>query len=105
MLADTSFIEALEGRQLMAASPHASFYLQTNLVSDTAATPASHHDANLVNPWGLAAQAKRPWLVANNRTGARPAYTAHRTSTAHTAMIPRPDTDARHANSTALSAH
>ena len=105
MLADTSFIEALEGRQLMAASPHASFYLQTNLVSDTAATPASHHDANLVNPWGLAAQGNGPWWVANNGTGTSTAYTANGTSIGYTVMIPGADGVAGHGNPTGIVAN
>src|SRR5438132_8112451 len=51
----------------------AQFYTQHNLVSD-GAVPADHVDADLVNPWGLAASATSPWWVSDNGTGKSTLY-------------------------------
>src|SRR2546423_12685955 len=95
------FFEALENRQLMAASAHA-FFAQINLVSDTAATPAKFHDANLVNPWGIAAAGDGPWWVANNGTGTTTAYTASGNSLGYTVKIPGADGVNGHGNPTGI---
>src|SRR5258706_15027603 len=69
MSVKTALMESLENRQLLSVP----FFNQTNLVSDTSGTPAAHHHANLVNPWGLAAAPNGPWRVANKTTGTRTA--------------------------------
>ncbi|MCU1281155.1 MAG: hypothetical protein JWM53_4701, partial [bacterium] len=48
---------------------------RVDLVSD-GAVPAAHTDANLVNPWGLAASPTSPWWVANNGSGTATLYDA-----------------------------
>ncbi len=62
--------ESLESRQHLSA---ANVYLQTNLVSD-GATAGTTVDANLVNPWGLAAGPTGPFWVADNGTAKSTAY-------------------------------
>src|SRR5690349_18127702 len=61
-------LTALESRRLLS-----SVYTVTNLVSDTPAIPAQHHDPNLQNSWGFA---MGPFgiRVANNGTGTSHAY-------------------------------
>lgn len=48
-------------------------FKRVDLVSD-GAVPARHTDANLKNPWGLAASPTGPWWVANNATGTATLY-------------------------------
>ena len=63
-------LEAVEDRCLMSTA-----IVQTNLVSDdTQFTPAQVQDANLVNPWGLAASSTGEWWVANEGTGTSTLY-------------------------------
>jgi uncharacterized protein (TIGR03118 family) len=64
-------VEPLERRQLMAATAPA--FVQTNLVSDGAVT-ATHTDANLVNPWGLAVTSFGTIWVGNEGTGTSTVY-------------------------------
>ena len=94
-------LESLESRQLLSVP----FFIQKNLVSDTAATPATHHDANLVNPWGIAAVPNGPWWVANNHTGTSTAYTGDGTSIGYTVMIPGADGVAGHGAPTGIVAN
>lgn len=47
---------------------HASFYRQTNLISDIAGV-ALNTDPNLVNPWGIAVNPHGPIWIADNGTG------------------------------------
>src|SRR6266568_2220990 len=101
MAVQTALIESLEGRQLLSAA----FYVQKNLVSDSAATPAAHHDANLKNPWGLAATSNGPWWVSNNGTGTSTAYMGDGTSMGYTVMIPGSDGVAGHATPTGIVAN
>jgi uncharacterized protein (TIGR03118 family) len=73
-------LEAIEDRCLMSTA-----VVQTNLVSDdTRFTPAQVQDANLVNPWGLAASPTGAWWVANEGTGTS---TLYKTSTSPTATV------------------
>ncbi len=58
---------------LAAACAASADYGVTNLVSD-GAVPAAHTDANLVNPWGLAASGTSPMWVANNGTSTSTIY-------------------------------
>src|SRR5258705_9242110 len=51
MAVEFALMESLENRQLLTVP----FFHQTNLVSDVSTIGALHHDANLKNPWGLAA--------------------------------------------------
>ncbi|MGO9469484.1 MAG: TIGR03118 family protein [Isosphaeraceae bacterium] len=63
-------LEAIEDRCLMSTA-----IVRTNLVSDdTQFTPAQVQDANLVNPWGLAASPTGEWWVANEGTGTSTLY-------------------------------
>ncbi len=63
-------LEAIEDRCLMSTA-----IVQENLVSDdTQFTPAQVQDANLVNPWGLAASSTGAWWVANEGTGTSTVY-------------------------------
>jgi uncharacterized protein (TIGR03118 family) len=45
-----------------------SFYRQISLISD-GAVPADHVNRKLINPWGIAAGAGRPWWINDNGTG------------------------------------
>ncbi len=101
MAVQTALMESLEGRQLLSAA----FYVQKNLVSDSAATPAAHHDANLKNPWGLAATSNGPWWVSNNGTGTSTAYMGDGTSMGYTVMIPGSDGVAGHGTPTGIVAN
>jgi uncharacterized protein (TIGR03118 family) len=101
MAIEFAFMESLENRQLLAAS----FFTQTNLVSDTSATPAAHHDANLVNPWGLAAVSNGPWWVANNGSGTSTAYMGNGSSIGYTVKIPGADGVAGHGRPTGIVAN
>jgi uncharacterized protein (TIGR03118 family) len=68
----TARLESLDQRRLFSM---ASAVVQTNLVSDdTQFTPAQVQDANLVNPWGLAASPGGAWWVANQGTGTSTLY-------------------------------
>ena len=49
-------------------------YVANTLVSDTAATSALHHDANLVNAWGLAFNPQGYSWIANAGTGTSTLY-------------------------------
>ena len=49
-------------------------YAVTNLVSDTTAIPAAHHDPNLVNGWGVAFNPNAYAWVANNGTSTSTLY-------------------------------
>jgi len=92
-------MESLEERQLLSVP----FFIQSNLVSDTAG--ASHQDANLKNPWGLAAVPNGPWWVANNGTGTSTAYMGNGTSIGYTVMIPGADGVAGHGRPTGIAAN
>src|SRR4051812_48120217 len=99
MVAERALMELLEDRQLFSVP----FFIQTNLVSDTASLPASHHDANLKNAWGLAAVGSGPWWVANNGTGTSTAYNATGVSIGYTVMIPGADGVAGHGRPTGIA--
>jgi uncharacterized protein (TIGR03118 family) len=101
MTVEIALMESLENRQLLSVP----FFMQTNLVSDTSATPAAHHDANLVNPWGLAATSNGPWWVANNGTGTSTAYTGDGSSIGYTVRIPGADGVAGHGTPTGIVAN
>src|SRR5262245_451595 len=58
----------------MAASDR---YAVHNIVSSSDAIPADRHDANLINPWGLAASATSPWWPANNGSDTSEIYPAN----------------------------
>jgi uncharacterized protein (TIGR03118 family) len=96
-------VEALEERALLSAAPHhlgahgveaakakkaISAYQQTNLVSDdTQFTPARVQDANLVNPWGLAASPTGEWWVANEGTGTSTLYNTSTSSARPVSLV------------------
>jgi uncharacterized protein (TIGR03118 family) len=52
-------------------------FRQVNLVSDTSTYPAQFRDANLVNPWGIAAGPTGILWVADNHTGKTTLYDAN----------------------------
>jgi uncharacterized protein (TIGR03118 family) len=63
-------VHALEDRCLLST-----VFVRSNLVSDaTQFAPAQVQDPNLVNPWGLAADASGAWWVANEGTGTSTLY-------------------------------
>src|SRR3954468_14958219 len=99
MSGEFALMESLEHRQLLSVP----FYIQTNLVSDSASVPAARHDANLKNPWGLAAVGSGPWWVANNGTGTSTAYNATGVSIGYTVMIPGADGVAGHGRPTGIA--
>ena len=85
-------LESLEIRRLFSSA-----IVQTNLVSDdTQVTPAQVQDANLVNPWGLAASPTGEWWVANEGTGTSTLYdTSHPQATVDPLVVDIPaSTDA-----------
>ena len=49
-------------------------YVQTNLVSNSSATPASFTDANLINPWGNVSNGGSPFWVSDQGTGLSTLY-------------------------------
>src|ERR1043165_6867778 len=60
--------------------------VQTNLASDNiVANPAQVQDANLVNPWGLAASPTGAWWIANEGTGAS---TLYNTANSQASVVP-----------------
>jgi uncharacterized protein (TIGR03118 family) len=71
----------------IAASPHG--YRQVNLVSDQTGI-ARFMDANLVNPWGVLADAGGHLIVADNHAGVATFYNPARHPAALTITIPAP---------------
>lgn len=61
----------------------------TNLVSD-GSVPALSTDANLVNPWGLAASPTGPFWVSNNGTGTSTLYNTSGAKLGLTVSLPEP---------------
>lgn len=49
-------------------------YVQTNLVSNSNATPAVNHDSHLVNPWGLVSNGGSPFWASDQATGLSTLY-------------------------------
>lgn len=90
-------LEALEGRALLSSGMHAlggpghadTTFRQTNLVSNLPGV-AAVQDPNLVNPWGLAANAKGPWWVSDNGTGLSTLYNGAGATQALVVGIPSP---------------
>ncbi|HEV2381930.1 MAG TPA: TIGR03118 family protein [Terriglobia bacterium] len=62
---------------VLAASPQVkggTIYTQTNLVSNSSATPANFIDSNLVNPWGNVSNGGSPFWVSDQGTGLSTLY-------------------------------
>ena len=62
---------------LLAVTPRlrgGTLYTQTNLVSNSTATPANYTDPNLVNPWGNVSNGGSPFWVSDQRTGLSTLY-------------------------------
>ena len=49
-------------------------YIQTNIVSNSSATPASFTDPNLINPWGNVSNGGSPFWVSDQVTGLSTLY-------------------------------
>ena len=49
-------------------------YIQTNIVSNSSATPATFTDPNLVNPWGNVSNGGSPFWVSDQGTGVSTLY-------------------------------
>src|SRR5262249_5560468 len=77
-------VESLEDRCLLSGA-----YLLTNLVSDLRGA-ANTADANLSNPWGIAASATGPLWVADNHTGLSTVYDGAGTPQALVVSVPPP---------------
>ena len=54
-------------------------YTQTNLVSNSSATPANFTDPNLINPWGNVSNGGSPFWVSDQGTGLSTLYDASTT--------------------------
>src|ERR1700737_2787004 len=67
----------------------ANSYLVHNLVSDLPNT-ADHVDANLLNPWGIAASSTSPFWISNNRSGTSTLYDTSGTPIPLVVKIPSP---------------
>jgi uncharacterized protein (TIGR03118 family) len=63
-------------------------YTQRNLVSDTPAIPAEHHDPQLVNPWGIAFNPFGFVWVADNHSGVSTLYDGNGVKQALVVTIP-----------------
>jgi uncharacterized protein (TIGR03118 family) len=62
---------------LLAVTPKlvgGTLYTQTNIVSNSSATPASFTDPNLVNPWGQVSNGGSPFWVSDQGTGLSTLY-------------------------------
>lgn len=62
---------------VLAAPPQVkggTIYTQTNLVSNSSATPANFIDSNLVNPWGNVSNGGSPFWVSDQGTGLSTLY-------------------------------
>jgi len=64
-------------------------YVQTNLVSDIPGL-AAHTDANLTNPWGIAASATSPFWISDNGAGLTTLYDNTGTPQSLVVTIPNP---------------
>lgn len=80
-------LEPLEQRQLMAVTP---YFKVASLTSNSAAVPATNHDANLVNGWGLAVGPGTALWVANNGTGVASVYDGDGVANSLVVTIPGP---------------
>jgi uncharacterized protein (TIGR03118 family) len=69
------------------AAQAASFYVQTNLVSDIS-LPGVIQDMNLQNPWGFGFSANSPFWVGDQKKGVSTLYNANVTSSATVVTIP-----------------
>src|SRR5215468_9936226 len=77
-------LERLEDRCLPSGA-----YLQTNLVSDLPGV-AKATDANLKNPWGIAASSSSPFWVADNATGVSTLYNGSGVAQSLVVTVPTP---------------
>jgi uncharacterized protein (TIGR03118 family) len=83
-----TWCEPLEQRRMLAAS---NSYDLTGLVSNKPAIPATHTDANLVNPWGIAINpANGAVWISDNGKGLSTAYGGDGTSLGVLVTIPGP---------------
>jgi uncharacterized protein (TIGR03118 family) len=64
-------------------------YIQTNLVSDGSVTGTTT-DANLINPWGMAASSTSPFWVSDNGSGLSTLYNGSGTTQGLIVTIPPP---------------
>src|SRR6516165_11899955 len=73
----TALLVAAALTLLLAVTPRlmgGTLYTQTNLVSNSSATPASFTDPNLVNPWGNVSNGGSPFWVSDQGTGLSTLY-------------------------------
>jgi len=73
----TALLVAAALTLLLAVTPKlvgGTLYTQTNIVSNSSATPASFTDPNLVNPWGNVSNGGRPFWVSDQGTGLSTLY-------------------------------
>lgn len=64
----TAVMAGLAWASAAQAAPSDQYVVRNILSSDTTLIPADRADANLKNPWGLAANATSPWWPANERS-------------------------------------
>jgi len=73
----TALLVAAALTLLLAVTPKlvgGTLYTQTNIVSNSSATPASFTDPNLVNPWGNVSNGGSPFWVSDQGTGLSTLY-------------------------------
>ena len=85
----TALVAAPQDAVQRAAASGSKFYAVHNLVSD-GFVPADHTDADLVNPWGIAASPTSPMWVSDNGTGLSTIYDGNGTKQGLVVTIPPP---------------
>src|SRR5579884_3928496 len=63
-------------------------YVQTNLVSNSSAIPATTTDPNLINPWGMVQGPTTPFWVSDQGTNVSTLYTGTGTKLPLTVNVP-----------------
>jgi uncharacterized protein (TIGR03118 family) len=58
----------------LGAASTSSSYVQRNLISNTSAISAAHHDPTLLNPWGIASFPGAPFWINDNNAGLSALY-------------------------------
>ncbi|HEY7088912.1 MAG TPA: TIGR03118 family protein [Tepidisphaeraceae bacterium] len=87
----SALIESLEARELLASATHR-VLAQINFVADPTGT-AVRHDADLVNPWGLAFGTASGFWVANNGSGKATAFDANGVTQSTVVTLPTAGTE------------
>jgi uncharacterized protein (TIGR03118 family) len=84
------------------AQAQGNHYKQTNLVANSAATPAAHVDKSLINPWGIAFGPGIPFWIADNNSGVSTIYDAAGNINSLVVTIPPPSVSSAPATPTGI---